>query len=86
MYAPNSFVGGGLRLSQADRDEIAKVISHRTDQRISSIYPETDKDSIDVTCGYLDELSYGQRLTGDEFTLKKINGRWTVIDKGSWIR
>ncbi len=86
MYAPQSFVGGGLQLSQIDRDEIARVISHRTVQKISSIYPGREKDSIEVSCGYWDELSYGQRLTGDEFTLRKINGQWTVVDKGSWIR
>src|SRR5438552_3120182 len=86
MYAPQSFVVGGLQLSQANRAEIARVVSRQTDQRISSIYPGNDKDSIEFSCGYLDELSYGQRLTGDEFTLKRINGQWTVADKGSWIR
>jgi hypothetical protein len=86
MYAPQSHVAAGLQLSQSDRAEIARAVSPWTDQRIALIYPGTDKDSIDVTCGYLDELSDGQRITGDAFTLKKINGRWAVIDKGSWMR
>ena len=86
MYAPQSSVAPGLQLSQSDRAEIARALSPWTDQRISFIYPGTDKDSIDVTCGYLDELSDGTRITGDAFTLKKIHGRWAVIDKGSWMR
>ena len=82
MYAPQSHVAPGLQLSQSDRAEIARAVSPWTDQRIAFIYPGTDKDSIDVTCGYLDELSDGQRITGDAFTLKTAGGRLLIRDLG----
>jgi hypothetical protein len=86
MYAPNFAVEGGSQLSQSDRDQIARVISRHTVQKIDSISPGREKGTIEVGCGHWDQLSEGQRLTGDEFTLKKVNGQWTVVDKGLWIR
>jgi hypothetical protein len=86
MYAREFYIGRRLQLSQSDRDEIARVISRHTVQKIDSIDPGRKTGTIEVTCGQHDYLSEGERLTGDEFTLEKIYGHWTVVDKGSWIR
>jgi hypothetical protein len=62
------------------------VISQRTVQKIDDIYPGREKETIYVACGYSDQLSEEPHLTGDTFTLEKINDRWTVVDKRWWIR
>jgi len=57
-------------------------------QKIDSISPGREKGTIEVGCGcgYWGQLSEGQRLSGYTFTLKKVNGEWTIIDKGVWMR
>jgi len=70
-FARNFYIGGELRQSQSDFDEVARVISQRTVQKIDDIYPGREKETIYVACGYSDQLSEEPHLTGDTFTLEK---------------
>src|SRR5438552_3813487 len=75
-----------LHLSPADCTQIYRLVMRHTAQQIDSFYPGPKKGTVEVTCGYSDQLSYGPRLTGDEFTVAKDGSTWKIIDKGSWIR
>jgi len=75
-----------LHLSAADVTQIYRLVMRQTAQQIDSLYPGTKNGSIEVTCGYWEELSYGQRVTGDEFTVEKQDSTWRIVDKSSWTR
>lgn len=75
-----------LHLSSEDCAQIYRLVVRQTNQQIDSIYPGVKKDTVEVICGYGEELSYGSRVTGDEFTVEKTATGWKVVDKGSWMR
>jgi hypothetical protein len=75
-----------LHLSPEDSAQIYRLVVRETNQQVDSMYPGTKKGTVEVICGYREELSSGSRVTGDEFTVEKTGTEWKIVDKGSWIR
>jgi len=67
-----------LHLSSEDCAQIYRLVVRQTNQQIDSIYPSVKKDTVEVICGYTEELSSGSRVTGDEFTVEKTATGWKV--------
>lgn len=76
-----------VHLTPTDIDQIVRAIGKKTAQPVDYIYNGGPVDSIEVICGYSDVSSENiPRLTGYEFTLERINGKWTIIKSGFWMR
>ena len=75
-----------LHFSPDDENQIFRLVYKHSSQRISSVSPGFKKGTVEVTCGYDDILNDVPRLTGDAFTLQKLESKWVVTEKSEWMR
>ena len=77
---PNHISRHARLLSQADREQIARLMAHRTNQPIICLCGGQDRNLLFVYTAYIgahDRGDYGS------FTLKKVDGQWKILEGGT---
>ncbi len=79
-FPPTARIDERVQLSREDESQIIRLVQKQSSQQISSVSLGTQKNTVDVWCGYDDIVNGVPRISGGGFALKKTNSTWSIID------